>query len=703
MSRRNQNIRKLSLYGANYDKQIFKHKKTNPKVITDTDDSENEYSIKSIKYIDKFYNANVTEILNKKRNREIINNKNINSTISLANTPNKNYNKRRGGKYRTVVKIEKQVKACKYQELFDKDYNIKNYGRNKYKIQNDNIYLDKRTNKNIKQNKIYPDITLDEDVDIDDEIYTTDLSENIINNKKGNRANNKKVRCTKSVVKKPKANNNKKCRDKYCTTIKLPKKYVDDGYKYNYEINNKGKNYKKNNNNNLSVKKTRGDYYINYKSSVNKNDYNDYKYIPSLLPCREEEQNKIKKYIINGLQTKGGYNSLLITGMCGTGKTECLNNVINIVEKELDNKIINIGYNQSKFIKIMLSGVNFPNINNIYKIIYQSIFPNNNFRKNNKNKDKIYMSNPNYALLLDNFFKNRYSIKYPDNHILLVIDEIDYLLCQNQRIFYNIFNWTNYEYSKLILIAISNTIDLYQRLDQNIESRIGNNHLVFKPYTKEQFYTIFQTNYLHFNNFSTDALKICFMKVAAINGDIRRVFNVLNKAKDLYEYDIKHNKCKKKEKIISKEYISRAYIDLYGSREIKLISSLQLYEKIVLGAILLKIKQPNNQIINVAKYYEQGINTLINKYNDFVENENDKLELYWDEYKNIVCNLVRIGVISFDNENSSNFIDNCINIKFDKDEFIAACEMDKSEDGKTFYNNFINFIIVNFNKMIYKK
>jgi len=46
------------------------------------------------------------------------------------------------------------------------------------------------------------------------------------------------------------------------------------------------------------------------------------------LPCRENEQENIYKYIKKGLATNGSYSSLYISGMPGTGKTACVHAVI---------------------------------------------------------------------------------------------------------------------------------------------------------------------------------------------------------------------------------------------------------------------------------------------------------------------------------------------------------------------------------------
>lgn len=50
---------------------------------------------------------------------------------------------------------------------------------------------------------------------------------------------------------------------------------------------------------------------------------------------------------------------------------------------------------------------------------------------------------------------------------------------------------------------------------------------MFKPYKKEELKTIINNKFG--NTFSEDAINLTFIKVATINGDIRRVFKILEK------------------------------------------------------------------------------------------------------------------------------------------------------------------------------
>ena len=390
------------------------------------------------------------------------------------------------------------------------------------------------------------------------------------------------------------------------------------------------------------------------------------------LPCRKEEQDIIYNYIKKGLQTNGNYNSLYIAGMPGTGKTASVKTIINILESELKDATKNRKNYKSKikddiipFKKLFISGMEYPNISNVFKKIYNFIFA----------KEKSFTVNK-YIQLLDKFFAERKkynsssALNDPTNsHILLIIDEIDILINNTQNLLYNIFNWTTYEYSKLIVISISNTLDLPNRLFPKIKSRMGNNKLMFKPYNKEQLRIIIKDRGIDLQLFSEDAIRLSCVKVAVINGDLRRIFKILFRAKQINELE---NYKKKDKNLVSKFNIMEAWNELFNSKISKVIKSLRIIEKIIIASMLTKIKDNNSNKIKIGELYDKK-DIFINKYN---ENSNFNLSITWEEFENTIYNLLRIKLLRFYEIPKNNFIDNYIVIKFYTDEFIMALEED---------------------------
>ena len=502
----------------------------------------------------------------------------------------------------------------------------------------------------IKKKVRYPKVITDTESE-DFENKSDNISYNEISSEKTDieekKENKRKFRNAKSTKKM--VNKSKLEVKKSITVIKEPKRkklYEEENYDNNI--------YKKKLRKRKNVEKKELDI------DMKENSQNNEEIITDFLPCREQEQEQIKNYIKEGLEINGNYNSLYIAGMPGTGKTACVKRVIEILENEFKNE------KNMFFTTLFLCGTEYPFINKIYKTIYQFIF---------SNKRKIRKKR--YALLINNFFcdRNKANICHlndPSNsHIILVIDEIDFLINKNQTFLYNLFNWSSYENSKLIIITISNTLDFPNRLLPKIQSRMGKNKIMFKPYNKDQLSTIVESKGIDFNHFSPDAIKLCCMKVSAINGDLRRTIQILLRAKELYNMD---NTSKSKKKKIEKNYILKACEDLFNSKLKKVMISLQICEKIILCSILFSIKDVNNNKVNVGHLYEK-IDMFFGKYND--ANKKEEIELYWEEYKKIIYNLIRLQLISFCDSESKNFMENFITIKFYVDEFVNACDGDK--------------------------
>ena len=535
-----------------------------------------------------------------------------------------------------------------------------------------------------------------------------DSIENKKNNKlkRNNKSNSSKISHTKNFIRRKSSslsNKRNRSRDK---SVEKEKNYrKKNGNLKNIILNKSIKNIfkkniiskKKNQKNEKEEIFKENDYFLNDNLSEEEEEkLDDEESIKSFsemrleyLPCRKEEQDTIYNYIKKGLQTNGNYNSLYIAGMPGTGKTASVKTIINILESELNEekkKKKNLVKNGIiPFKKLFISGMEYPNISNVFKIIYNFIFA----------KQKSYTINK-YIQLLDNFFSERKkynsssALNDPSNsHIVLIIDEIDILINYTQNLLYNIFNWTTYEYSKLIVISISNTLDLPNRLFPKIKSRMGNNKIMFKPYNKEELRIIIKDRGIDLQLFSEDALRLSCVKVAAINGDLRRIFQILTRARQINELRT-YRKKDKENNLVSKYDILDAWNELFNSKISKVIKSLQINEKIIIASLLSKTKDNNINKIKVGDLYDK-IGDFLRKYN----NGNDRsfnLCISWEEFKNSIYNLMRIKLLSFYEMPKNNFIENFVVIKFYTDEFIIALEEDEE------FKPVLDYLTQNINK-----
>ena len=502
----------------------------------------------------------------------------------------------------------------------------------------------------------------------------SNLSPNKTKNKTS--LSNKKSRSREISKEKSIKNSNKNEKNRKINLNKSNNKKINKNNKENSKLNSKFLNRKRRKEGSLENEEKKEESEEEFEEEQEKDEESIKSFSEArleYLPCRKDEQDMIYNYIKKGLQTNGNYNSLYIAGMPGTGKTASVKTIINILESELqDAKNRKNGKSIGKdgvipFRKLFLSGIEYPNISNVFKVIYKFIFT----------KEKGKFNIKKYIQLLNEFFSKRKkynssrALNDPSNsHILLVIDEIDILINNTQNLLYNIFNWTTYDYSKLIVISISNTLDLPNRLLPKIKSRMGDNILMFKPYNKEELRIIIKDRGIDLKLFSEDAIRLSCVKVAAINGDLRRIFQILIRAKQINSLE---NYKKKNKELVSKFDIINAWDELFNSKISRVIRSLHILEKIIIATILSRIKEQNNTKIKLGDLYDQK-DIFFQKYN---EKSNRELEITWEDYKRIIYNLMRIKLLNYGDIPKSNFIENNIVIRFYVDEFVMACESDQ--------------------------
>lgn len=117
---------------------------------------------------------------------------------------------------------------------------------------------------------------------------------------------------------------------------------------------------------------------------------------------------------------------------------------------------------------------------------------------------------------------------------VILIDELDALITQKQDLLYNIFDWPSYDNSRVLVISIANTMDLPERLQNKIHSRIGNKRLIYQPYKVEQIQEILESRIEGINVFDENAIKLCAKKISAYSGDIRRSLALAKRAVEIF-------------------------------------------------------------------------------------------------------------------------------------------------------------------------
>ena len=134
---------------------------------------------------------------------------------------------------------------------------------------------------------------------------------------------------------------------------------------------------------------------------------------------------------------------------------------------------------------------------------------------------------------------------------VVTLDEIDHLLTLDLEILYTLFEWSLQRSSGLVLVGIANALDLTDRFLPRLKSRnLQPQLLPFLPYTAPQIASILtaklksiplsggdQPDLLPFVH--PTAVQLCSKKVAAQTGDLRKAFDIMRRAIDLVENEIR--------------------------------------------------------------------------------------------------------------------------------------------------------------------
>ncbi|KAI4257638.1 MAG: hypothetical protein L6R42_005532, partial [Xanthoria sp. 1 TBL-2021] len=240
--------------------------------------------------------------------------------------------------------------------------------------------------------------------------------------------------------------------------------------------------------------------------------------IPATLPCREEEFNTVYAHLEAAI-TAGSGACIYISGTPGTGKTATVREVVaqlnaSVLAEELDD-----------FIFVEINGMKVTDPHQSYSLLWEAL--------------KGERVSPSHALgLLEREFDRPSPRRVP---CVVLMDELDQLVTKNQSVMYNFFNWPGLRHSRLIVLAVANTMDLPERtLSNKISSRLGLTRITFPGYTHEQLQTIISSRLSHVPGHivDPDAIQFASRKVAAVSGDARRALDICRRAVEIAENEV---------------------------------------------------------------------------------------------------------------------------------------------------------------------
>lgn len=194
-------------------------------------------------------------------------------------------------------------------------------------------------------------------------------------------------------------------------------------------------------------------------------------------------------------------------------------------------------------------------------------------------------------------------MKLNKDFVILFIDELDYLKTKKQDILYHIFDWPNRKNSKLIVLAVANSMDLPERfLINRISSRIGLTRLLFQPYSHPELKEIVNSRFSDLNGgeiFESNALELICRKVSAVSGDVRRVLDICRRS---IEICITNGNDK-----VNMKNVDKALKEIFHSIKIFRIQNASKQEQILLRALLQNFRTTGLEEYQLMDIYDTHV------------------------------------------------------------------------------------------------
>lgn len=300
------------------------------------------------------------------------------------------------------------------------------------------------------------------------------------------------------------------------------------------------------------------------------------------LPCRETQFHQLYNEIYAAVISQRG-KTVYVSGTPGVGKTATIREVI----KQLSAKLQLENDGKSLFNYVEINGLKLVSPQSAYEVLWKKV------------SGKQVSANAALAALQIHFEADDPK-RLP---LVVLLDELDQIVTKNQTVMYNFFNWPTMESSKLIVVAVANTMDLPERLLTNkISSRLGLNRIPFTAYTYEQLAQIIRHRLEHLSRdndkliIASEAIEFASRKVASVSGDARRSLMICIRAVEIAEMEFQSKSRRQRQDLEGKYtvtimHIMKAVNETASSPITSYLNSLPFMSKMVLATLLMTKKR----------------------------------------------------------------------------------------------------------------
>ena len=177
---------------------------------------------------------------------------------------------------------------------------------------------------------------------------------------------------------------------------------------------------------------------------------------------------------------------------------------------------------------------------------------------------------------------------------VVLLDEIDYLVTKQQSVLYNFFDWPTRASEvgskrRLIVVGVSNTLNLPDRLHPRVQSRIGTRRCFFKSYNYKEIEAILHAKMKQaspdYEVFDRDAIVFASKKTAAMSGDIRKAFHICRAAAEMIMHDVTSGSIERSKPIVLIKDVLKVSRESFNSAMSRAVGLCTPFEALFLVAL----------------------------------------------------------------------------------------------------------------------